>query len=190
LLVLWPHYEIETYATWLSGLAPNRQILVCEGALERGDLEETAYPLYLTMQASRAEAPPALARFEGGLELVDYQLAIVHDAHLHVTLRWRATPPVAGDYVAFVQLLQDGQLVAQGQDAPPGTRYLPTSQWRPGDVFVNEHDLELYGAYEGRQAGQQLIAGLYDWPSQNRLSVLDKNGQTQGDYALLDPSVD
>jgi 4-amino-4-deoxy-L-arabinose transferase-like glycosyltransferase len=190
LLVLWPHYEIETYAAWVDRLPSNRQIAVRQGSLERGDLEETAYPLYLTIQASRAEATPALTRFEGGLELVDYQLAIVHDAHLHVTLRWRATRPVAGDYVAFVQLLQDGRLVAQGQDGPPGTRYLPTSKWRPGDVFVNEHDLELYGAYEGRQAGQQLIAGLYDWPSQNRLSVLDKNGQTQGDYALLDPSVD
>lgn len=186
LLVLWPHDE--SYRAWLNRLAPNREIRVGEGSLERGDLEETAYPLYVTMQASPAEKPTALARLEGGLELIDYQLETVDGHQLHVTLRWRATEPAATDYIAFVQLLQDGQLAAQSKDAPPGTRYLPTRWWRPGDVIVNEHYLELDEPYEGDKAGQQMITGLYEWPSQSRLSVLDENGQPQGDYILLDPS--
>ena len=190
LLILWPHYKIETYAAWLNRRAPNRQILVREGALERGDLEETAYPLYLTIQISRAEVSSVLARLEDGLELVDYQLEAVTHRQLRVTLHWRATQPVAGDYVAFVQLLQDGRLVAQGQDAPPGTRYLPTSTWQPGDVIVNEHLIELSEPFEDSKAGQQLTAGLYDWPDQNRLSILDENDQPQRDYILLDPSTD
>jgi 4-amino-4-deoxy-L-arabinose transferase-like glycosyltransferase len=178
LLVLWPY---EPYRLWLNLLTPNSEIQVREGDLERGDLEEIAYPLYLTIRAGRAEAQNALAHLEGGLELIDYQLEVVDSHHLRVTLRWRATELVWTDYTAFVQLLQDGQLVAQ-DDAPPGTRYLPTQWWRPGDVIVDEHDLELDEPYRSDKPGQQLIAGLYGL---KRLAVLNENGQPQGDYIPL-----
>jgi hypothetical protein len=105
---------------------------------------------------------------------------------LRVTLRWSATEPVPASYTAFVQLLQDGRLVAQ-DDAPPGTRYLPTHWWRPGDVIVDEHYLELDEPYREKRAGQQMIAGLYKGAGQKRLSVLDENGQPHGDYISLDP---
>jgi len=182
LLVLWPH---ESHRHWLDLLEPNRELRVREGSLERGDLEETAYPLYLTMQASPAKTQDAaLACLEGGLELMDYQVEAVDNRHLRVALYWRATAPVPADYTAFVQLLQNGHLIAQ-DDAPPGTRYLPTSSWRPGDVIVDEHYLELDELYREDKPGQQVIAGLYELPSLNRLSVLDDNGQPRGDYILL-----
>jgi 4-amino-4-deoxy-L-arabinose transferase-like glycosyltransferase len=178
LLVLWPY---EPYRSWLALLATDREIRVREGALERGDLEETAYPLYLTILAGPAKAPVALARLEGGLELIDYQLQAVDRHHLRVTLRWRATEPILADYTAFVQLLQDGQLVTQ-DDAPPGSRHLPTRWWRPGDVIVDEHSLKLDEPYRSDKPGQQLIVGLY---SVERLAVLDENGRPHGDYILL-----
>ncbi len=178
LLVVWPH---EPYGHWLNLLPPNRELQVREGALERGDLEETAYPLYVTVQASQAETQRALARLEGGLELVSYQLEAVEVGRLHVTLRWRAAEPAAADYTAFVQLLQDGQPVVQDDD-PPGTRYLPTSWWRPGDVIVGQHTLETY---QDGQPGQQVIVGLYEWPTMNRLSVLDESGQPHSNYIVL-----
>jgi hypothetical protein len=181
LLVLWPH---DTYRPRLDVLAPNREIWVREGGLERGDLEEAAYPLYLTLQASPADVPNVRARLEGGLELIDYQLTVVDGQWLHVTLRWRATEPIPADYMAFVQLLQDGQLVAQ-DDAPPGTRYLSTRFWRAGDVIVDEHCLELDEPYRVEKAGQQLIAGLYEPSSLIRLSVLDESGQPFSDHILL-----
>jgi len=181
LLMLWPY---EPYRHWLNLVPPNREIRVCEGPLERGDLEETAYPLYLTMQAGPAKVQSVLARLEHGLELIDYQLETVDGQHLRLVLRWRATEPIATDYTAFVQLLQDGQLVVQ-DDAPPGTRYLPTSWWRLGDVVVDEHHLELGEPYQESKPGQQMIAGLYESPSLNRLSVLDENGQPHGDYIPL-----
>jgi 4-amino-4-deoxy-L-arabinose transferase-like glycosyltransferase len=174
------------YRPWLDVLAPNREIRVREGGLERGDLEETAYPLYLTMQASPARVQNVLARLEGGLELIDCQLETIDSQHLRVTLRWSATEPIPASYTAFVQLLQDGRLVAQ-DDAPPGTRYLPTHWWRPGDVIVDEHYLELDEPYREKRAGQQMIAGLYKGAGQKRLSVLDENGQPHGDYISLDP---
>ena len=183
LLVLWPY---DNYRPWLDVLAPNREIRVREGGLERGDLEETAYPLYLTMQASPARVQNVLARLEGGLELIDCQLETIDSQHLRVTLRWSATEPVPASYTAFVQLLHDGRLVAQ-DDAPPGTRYLPTHWWRPGDVIVDEHYLELDEPYREKRPGQQMIAGLYKGAGQKRLSVLDENGQPHGDYISLDP---
>lgn len=186
LLVVWPYDEL--YRGWLNRLAPNCLLKVRQGSLERGDLEEAAYPLYVAVQAWPVESLTAQARLEGGLELVDYQLEAADDRHLRVTLRWRATEPVIADYVAFVQLLQDGQLAVQGQDAPPGTRYLPTRWWRPGDVIVNEHLLELDEVYDVHKAGQQMIAGLYEQFSLDRLSVLDENGQPQETYVLLEPS--
>lgn len=181
LLVLWPY---EPYRLWLNLLGPNREIRVGEGALERGDLEETAYPLYLTMRASPAKVQSILARLEGGPELLDYQLEAVDNRHLRVTLRWRTTEPIPADYTAFVQLLQYGRLVAQ-DDARPGTRYLPTHWWRPGDVIVDEHLLELDEPYQENKPGQQVIAGLYERPSLKRLSVFDENGQLHGDYIPL-----
>lgn len=188
LLVVWPYDE--TYRAWLSRLVPNHEIQVREGSLERGDLEKTAYPLYVTMQLGPVKSPTVLARLEGGLELVDYQLETVDSHHLRVTLRWRATEPVRADYIAFVQLLQDGRLTVQSQDAPPGTRYLPTHWWRPGDVIVNKHYLELNEPYEAHKAGQQIIAGLYEQVSQDRLPVLDENGRPQADHILLNSPTD
>jgi hypothetical protein len=182
LLVLWPYGE---YRPWLDILAPNREIQVREGGLERGDLEETAYPLYLTVRASPARVSSPIARLEGGLELLDYQLEIVDSRHLQVTLRWRATEPILVNYKAFVQLLQDGRLVAQ-DDAPPGTRYLPTHWWRPGDVIADEHHIELEEPYNANRPGQQMIAGLYEETGWQRLSVVDENGQPQGDHVSLD----
>ena len=188
LLVAWPYDE--TYRAWLNQLLPNREIRVREGSMERGDLEEIAYPLYVTIEAGPAEATTVLARLEGGLELVGYQVKTVDSRHLRVTLCWRATEPLSVDYVAFVQLLQDGQLALQSEDAPPGSRYLPTCWWRPGDVIVSEHELELREPYEGHKAGQQMIVGLYEQLSLKRLSVLNENGLPQGDYVLLNPSHD
>ncbi len=179
LLVLWPY---EPYRQWLDWLPPAREIRVQEGSLERGDLQEIAYPLYLTVQASPAKAPGVLARLEGGLELLDSQLQVIDGHHLRVTLRWRVTEPLESDYTAFVQLLQDGRLVAQ-DDAPPGSRYLPSRWWRPGDVIVAEHNLVLQEPYQAERPGQQLIAGLYHGSS--RLLVLDENGQPQRDSVPL-----
>jgi hypothetical protein len=181
LLVLWPY---ESFRQWLNLMGPSREIRVREGPPERGDLEETAYPLYLTIQASPAKLQNARARLEGGLELIDYQVEAMDSQHLRVVLRWRATEPVLANYTAFVQLLQDGQLVVQ-DDTPPGTHYLPTSWWRPGDVIVDAHHLELDEPYQENKPGQQVIAGLYESPSLNRLSVLDENDQPHGDYIPL-----
>ena len=181
LLVLWPY---EPYRHWLDLLPPNREMRVCEGPLERGDLEEMAYPLYLTVQAGPAKVQSVLARLEHGLELIDYRLETVDGQHLRLVLRWRATEPIATDYSAFVQLLQDGRLVVQ-DDAPPGTRFLPTSWWRLGDVVVDEHHLELSEPYQQSKPGQQMIAGLYESPGLDRLSVLDENGQPHGYYVPL-----
>ena len=184
LLVSWPYDE--SYRAWLNQLPPDREILVRQGSLERGDLEETAYPLYFSAQVSPGKITSSKARLEGGLELIDYQLEAVDDRHLHVILRWRAVEPVETNYTAFVQLLQNGQPTAQ-DDAPPGTLYLPTSWWRVGDIIVGEHTLELNQTYESNRVGQQLVAGLYEWPSLKRLFVIDKDGSPQKDYILLNP---
>jgi 4-amino-4-deoxy-L-arabinose transferase-like glycosyltransferase len=175
LLLVWPHDG--QYRAWLDGLPPRREIRVSEGPLERGDLEEMAYPLYAGFWVESAAPGTALARLEGGLELVDYRVQALDAGQLRVRLRWRAVKAVEAEYTATVQVLRDGQIIAQ-DDGPPGTRYLPTSWWRPGDVVVAEHALELDRPFE---AGQQIIVGLYEWPSLERLRVLDSGD----DHILL-----
>jgi len=184
LLIVWPYDD--TYRGWLDQLPPASQIQVQSGPLERGDLQETAYPLYASLHIRPAAATPAQARLEDGLELVAYQVQVVSDHRLRVVLQWRASRPPQADYTAFVQLLQDGQVIAQ-DDAPAGAGYLPSRWWRPGDVIVAEHHLESSAPFQVDRAGQQIIAGLYAWPSLDRLAVIDEHGRPQADHVVLSP---
>lgn len=104
-------------------------------------------------------------------------------AEFDVTLYWEAQRPPDEDYVVFVHLLDaNGQFVT-GDDGPPmGGRY-PTGAWRPGDIVPDVHRLTLdpnipAGTY-------RLQAGIYRWPSLERLPVWDSQGVEQADRVIV-----
>ena len=89
-----------------------------------------------------------------------------------IDLYWEvlATPP--GDYLLFVHLTDDetGALVAQ-RDTHPGLGNFPSSQWRPGDRFVERLSLYLPETAYAPAAGE-LTIGLYA-PEGYRLGITD-----------------
>ncbi len=82
-----------------------------------------------------------------------------------VTLYWRAGQPIAADLHVVVRL--DGDAVAPQVDTVPVCGRLPTTLWRPGQVVIDRHRLDVrQDAPAGRYA---VTAGLYAPQSGRRL---------------------
>lgn len=100
---------------------------------------------------------------------------------IDISLYWEVTGQPPGDYLLFAHLIDEdtGALIAQ-RDTHPGLGNFPSSQWRPGDRFVER--LSLYvpeTAYVPAKA--QLKVGLYA-PGAYRLGVTDGiTGEGLGD---------
>jgi hypothetical protein len=94
---------------------------------------------------------------------------------LALKICWRLAAAIEQDYVMFVHVFdQAGELVAQADDQPCNGAY-PTSWWEVGEIVEDIHwvDLPLSlppGRYE-------VMGGLYQWPTGQRLSVIDGNGE-------------
>ena len=118
------------------------------------------------------EAQPLDYRLgEDEIALIGYRVA--GRSPLTVTLYWRARRPAAGDYVAFIHLVDggDGSLLAQHDGRPRYGRY-PTPAWRPGDVVPDEHPLTV----PAWPAEARLYAGLYRADDLTRLPVVGPAG--------------
>jgi hypothetical protein len=94
-----------------------------------------------------------------------------------VELYWEALRPPDDDYVVFVHLVNaDGQVVAS-HDGPPVDGRYATGAWRPGEVVPDVHHLMLDPDVAG--GAYQLMVGLYQWPSMERLPAWDSQGVEQ-----------
>ena len=99
-----------------------------------------------------------------------------------LTLYWEALQPPAADYTIFVHLHDaSGELVAQHDGQPAEGRY-PTSIWDVGDVVATSHPIILPPDTEGPYL---IFAGLYEWPSLERLPVHQDGQRTPDGRALL-----
>jgi uncharacterized membrane protein len=101
---------------------------------------------------------------------------------LALTLHWRALAPPAADYSAFVHLLAaNGDKLAQ-LDWSPGDvgGSVPTSRWLVGQSMVDSRTLDLPADLPS--GDYQLIAGLYDWRSGERLPTI--GAQATSDNAV------
>ncbi len=100
-----------------------------------------------------------------------------------LTLFWRAVAEsIPINYTVFVHLTgEDGQIAAQG-DTPPVYGVRPTSGWRPGEVLVDEHTINVPDTVPpGRY---QLWVGLYEPDSFVRPPAV-QNGEVQPDGRIL-----
>jgi hypothetical protein len=100
---------------------------------------------------------------------------------LNLALVWRSHAPITADYTVFAQLIgPDGKVWAQ-QDNYPQQNRLPTSRWLPEEAVVDRYTLSLpAGAPPG---DYRLLAGMYDWRTGDRLTVVASHG-TAADNAL------
>ena len=66
---------------------------------------------------------------------------------VYLQLWWRATGDPGKDWTVFTHLLgpakPDGNRVWAGRDARPGQGSVPTTAWAPGDLILDEYQLQL-----------------------------------------------
>ncbi|MDY6877302.1 MAG: hypothetical protein SWK90_14010 [Chloroflexota bacterium] len=94
---------------------------------------------------------------------------------LMVTLYWAAQTGAGQDWTVFVHMLDGaGQHIAQDDGQPLDGRY-PTTVWGAGEVVPDDHVLVLP---DSLPAGPyQLLVGLYDLSSGERLALFDGDWQ-------------
>jgi hypothetical protein len=97
---------------------------------------------------------------------------------IRLTLYWRASVPVETDYRIFAQVLGVENQVWANSDILPTT---PTSQWQPGDVVTDVHDLNV--GLTTPPDFYDIVVGVYE-PG-NRLSVIAEDGSWLGKHVLL-----
>jgi len=102
---------------------------------------------------------------------------------LSLSLHWQALAQPDRNYKVFVQLLNpEGQLVAQ-RDSQPLDGFRPTSTWRPGQDITDRYGLLLTDALP--PGVYQLVVGMYDVETGQRLQVSVEGTQTGADRILL-----
>jgi hypothetical protein len=189
-----PHVAVFAwpYGEWRQAwalLPEPAEIVFEEGPLSQGDRDPEPFTTYLAFFASPPVPDlPAVARFDGGVELLDVKVTPVdldniaredEDGGIRVRLRWRATAPLRDDYAVFLHVLRDGERIAQADSQPAGGHY-PTTVWRPGDVVNDDHRVaEIALPIPGRDV---LRFGLWLPESGEVLHLLDEAGNPAGDW--------
>jgi hypothetical protein len=94
---------------------------------------------------------------------------------LTVTLFWQSDGRETGNYVVFVHLVDSGgRLVAQ-HDGVPVQEERPTWNWRDAEVIRDEHVIVLPESLS--EDVYALFAGMYDWPTGERLPVVGSDAR-------------
>jgi hypothetical protein len=130
---------------------------------------------------------PTNIRFDTLVSLTGYRFhpeTVQPGEAIEIDLYWEVTGKPPGDYLLFVHLIDGNGLMIAQRDTHPGLGNFPSSQWQPGDRFVES--LRLYvpeTAYTPAQ-GRTMI-GFYA-PDGYRLGVTDgRDGSGLGDAYTL-----
>jgi hypothetical protein len=100
---------------------------------------------------------------------------------LQLTLYWRSTAALDGDYTVFVHVRDRAGETLAGADTMPRDNAYPTTAWPAGPVIDDRHLVPL-----NLPAGEYRVAlGMYDLASGQRLSVRDSDGERVADDAIL-----
>jgi hypothetical protein len=116
-----------------------------------------------------------------GYDLPDETLA--PDLTIDLTLYWETQGKVPVDYTVFTQLIgPDGRVWAQQDNQPQQGRY-PTTVWGADDRIVDRYTLQVQP--DAPQGTYQLITGMYDINTGQRLEAVDQQGQRHPQDAIL-----
>ena len=133
---------------------------------------------------------PTNAQFDSFVVLRGYEVSsdsLQPGGVLTVDLYWEVLGQPPGNFLLFVHLIDEatGTLIAQ-RDTHPGLGNFPSSQWQPGDRFIESIRLHASETmYTPSSASLQI--GLYA-PGEGgyRLGIADANGNFVGDALILD----
>ncbi|MDY7041122.1 MAG: glycosyltransferase family 39 protein, partial [Chloroflexota bacterium] len=98
---------------------------------------------------------------------------------LELTLIWEGLAAMDVDYHVFVHLEGEGQLWAQGDNAP-GCGFKPTSAWAVGQVVVDPAYIVSIPA-DVPPGEYPLLVGMYEFDSAERLPAVGPDGIVLGD---------
>lgn len=149
-----------------------------------------AFALPAEFNVETAVPNPTNAQFDSFVVLRGYEVSndsLQPGGVLTVDLFWEVIGQPPGNYLLFVHLIDTdtGTLVAQ-RDTHPGLGNFPSSQWQPGDRFIETIRLHASETmYTPSSASLQI--GLYT-PGEAgyRLGIADANGNPVGDTLILD----
>jgi 4-amino-4-deoxy-L-arabinose transferase-like glycosyltransferase len=124
------------------------------------------------------------------IELLGYDLdASTYKAGetVHLTLYYQALSRMGVSYTVFAHLWGPPNPATGGpiwgqDDTEPCRRGYPTSSWDVGEVVVD--NLEIPISAEAPSGDYSIVMGLYQWPSLERLPVLDAAGQDVADNVV------
>lgn len=171
----WPFGSLDFMATFLQ---PPARVSVAEGPPARGDLEPESYPLYVRYHVVPGAVPEETAARFGDRLWLRSVAAAVDEQTLHVDLQWETETAVSRRWVAFVHVLGPDGLVAQSDRPPAYGHWLP-QWWQPGIVVQDARTLALPVPFDPAQ--HQIVVGLYDPATAERLPVFTPDGRPVGD---------
>ena len=122
-------------------------------------------------QASPQPQTSIKQTFENQITLLGFTAPATRD---RLQLFWQATNTPAGDYTAFVHILDEQGRVIGQMDKTPGNGNYPTSQWKQGEVIVDEYAFNAANIASGTYT---LQIGLYSPTTGKRLAL---EGNTNG----------
>jgi 4-amino-4-deoxy-L-arabinose transferase-like glycosyltransferase len=120
------------------------------------------------------------------VRLVGYSLSeagpYLPGSSIELTLYWQPLTNVSADYTVFIHLLdEEGQVIA-GWDAPPANGDYPTHLWSAEEMVEDTHPLTL--PPDLLPGDYQLVVGLYQLDTLQRLPVFNAEGQRTRDDAI------
>jgi hypothetical protein len=107
------------------------------------------------------------------IALLDYRIEgpLRHGATVRLNVLWQALKPLDEDYTVFVHAV-DGEGTIWGQrDTEPQEGEYPTTEWRLGEIVQDRYELQI--DVDGPREGYQLVVGLYDSETEERLRLPD-----------------
>ncbi|MCP4536120.1 MAG: hypothetical protein GY832_03145 [Chloroflexi bacterium] len=125
---------------------------------------------------------PINANFDDQAALVGYTLeprVARPGKTIRLTLYWRASAPIETDYRIFAQVLGVENQTWANSDILPT---IPTSQWQPGQVVEDVHDLDI--GLTTPPDFYDIVVGVND-PGVRRLSIITEDGSRLGKHILL-----
>jgi hypothetical protein len=127
---------------------------------------------------------------ENLVTLLGYDLSL-EGGTLELTLYWRCDARLPADYTTFVHVRdgtggvtgQPGTILAQMDRPPVGGAY-PTSLWDPGEIIRDTVQIPV--PPQAPAGDYEVIVGLYDFVTGQRLLVLNDHQEPMSDYIRLE----
>lgn len=138
---------------------------------------ETTFGVIPLTEAAPLTLPPDVQPVNakvGTATLVAYQVTSTA-----LTLYWQAGPAMPEDGIVFVHLFNSANQFVAGKDSRPRGGLYSTLAWQEGEGIVDEHTFP-----EAPPGEYTLKIGMYDATTQNRLPVVNANGETMPDGVL------